>query len=548
LAERYPGRVGWANLTLKEIHMPAVPARAAVRLFQRPELALNLLRHLRSKGVRRVGYLTAHSRRFKLRSIMRVMLVRITKAVASRLVGPETVNRITLVRSRRVAAPTVTDTLSADEETWTRALARIDWSGPPILRKSRDFVPGKVMIVTGSLGAGGSERQVVYTALGLQRLGVAPTVVTTRRDGPANFFGPRLESEEVKIIELPKVDLLATSECVHSFKTRVDAAVDGFDSFSDEIVRYADLFELKRPSIVHIWLDWPNCAAGLAALAVGVPRIVVSGRSLSPVHFNFLRSFMRPAYREMAKSPRVHFINNSQAGADDYAAWLGIEPSRIKVISNAVDADEHKLADPDCVRAFREKHRLPDGVPVLGAVFRMTPEKRPMLWLEIAERVAASLPETRFILVGGGPELSAVRVRAAELGLADKLIMTGETTDVATPLSVMSCFLLTSRVEGLPNVLLEAQLSGVPVVTSAVGGAPETIDADGRAGAAVAGDDPADYAKTVLAWLRDPARVRAARQCLPASVLHRFSRERMMDATLEAYGLDARPKPINPAL
>lgn len=537
LAEQYPGRIGWVDWTINEIRMPDAPAGAAVAFFRPPETSLILLRHLRARGVRKVGYFSVSSGRLKLRPIALIAPLRIARVMLRRLAGPRILSRLASAASRPSEAPTVTDTVNADEETWTRALARIDWCGPPMLEKPADFVSGKIMIVTGSLGAGGSERQVVYTALGLQRLGAAPTIVATRRDGGANFFGPKLEAAGVRIIDLPQLDALAVSRRIHGFKKQVDAIVAGFDGFADEISRYANLFELERPSVVHIWLDWPNCAAGLAALAVGVPKIIVGGRSLSPVHFVFLRSFMRPAYRELAKSQRVLFLNNSRAGADDYAAWLGIEASRIKVIRNAVDAEEHKPADLGSVMAFRKNNHLPEGTPVLGTVFRLMPEKRPMLWLEIASRVSAAIPETRFIMVGGGPESSAVKARATELGLADKLIMTGETSDVATPLAVMSCFLLTSRVEGLPNVLLEAQLSGVPVVTSAVGGAPETIDPAGCAGTVVSGDDPADYAEAILAWLRDPVRIRSAREFLPASVLDRFSRERMMDATLKAYAI-----------
>lgn len=546
LARRFPGRIGWVDGTRNEIRMPTMRAGAAIGLSQRPEPGLLLLRHLRACGVRQIGHFSGTSGRLELRPVVLAASLRIARGLLARVVGQRILSRLSLLQGEGARPPTVTDTTNADEETWTRALARIDWSGKPLLGKPADFVSGKIMIVTGSLGAGGSERQVVYTALGLQRLGAAPTVVVTRRDGAANFFGPKLEVANIAIIELPQVDVLATAMGIYRFKKQVDAIVAGFDGFCDEVIRYAHLFERTRPSIVHIWLDWPNCAAGLAALAVGVPRIIVGGRSLSPVHFAFLRSFMRPAYRQLARSPRVSFLNNSRAGAHDYAAWLGITSDRITVIPNAVDAEEHRPADPDRVRAFRQEHRLPEGTPVLGGIFRMMPEKRPMLWLEIAALVGRSMPETRFVLVGGGPESAVVKARAAELGLADKLIATGETTDVATPLALMSCFLLTSRVEGLPNVLLEAQLSGVPVVTSAVGGAPETIDPAGRAGTVVEGDNPSDYAEAILAWLRDPERLRATRECLPGSVLDRFGTRLMLDATLAAYGIDARRLPFTP--
>ncbi len=362
-------------------------------------------------------------------------------------------------------------------------------------------------------------------------------MLCTRIDGPAGFFLPQVEAFGATVRVLPSVNLAEASRLVLAFNRKVESLVDGFDSMTDEIQRYAHVFERERPGVVHVWLDWPNAAAGIAALAVGVPRIVLGGRSLSPTHFAFLRTFMRPAYRELLKSGRVTFLNNSRAGADDYAAWIGVPPSRVDVVPNAVDPSEHAAPTPAAVAAFRARHALPEGTPVLGGVFRLMPEKRPDLWLAIAALVAKARPDARFLIVGGGPEMARVEASARELGIAGRLVLTGESPEVATALAVMSCFLLTSRVEGLPNVLLEAQMSGVRVVTSAVGGAPEALDAEGLAGVAVDSDEPGPYAQAVLALLADEAGAAAAREALPASVLARFSQDRMIAATLDAYGL-----------
>ena len=59
--------------------------------------------------------------------------------------------------------------------------------------------------------------------------------------------------------------------------------------------------------------------------------------------------------------------------------------------------------------------------------------------------------------------------------LSTKIRLPGLTDDVWTALSAMDIFVLTSRMEGLPNVLIEAQGAGLPVVSTIVGGAPETF-------------------------------------------------------------------------
>ena len=71
--------------------------------------------------------------------------------------------------------------------------------------------------------------------------------------------------------------------------------------------------------------------------------------------------------------------------------------------------------------------------------------------------------------------------QAAGLGLADRFVFPGQVRNVADYLACLDLFMLTSRVEGLPNSLIEAQLAGVPVVTADVGGAGETFE-DGSSG------------------------------------------------------------------
>jgi len=537
LARRHPGRVGWFASDTNEIKLPERPARAIAGLGRPPHLTVQLIRDLFRYGVRHVGFFSFHGGGFSFKTLPTCFAFRVTEIVLDRVFG------VTMPRlgwrafDPQPLAPIIADTTKATEEGWSEALTRISWQDAPVGTVGDRAVRGKVVLVTGSLGAGGSERQVTYTAAGLRARGVDVAVASSDIEGPAGFFLPQLTAHGIPVIPIPAYRPLFGSKFVERFSYDVDSMVAGADTFTDLIVRYAHLFVRERPEIVHIWLDWPNVTAGLAALAVGVPRIVLGGRSLSPVHFPFLKSFMRPSYRELLRSDRVMMLNNSQAGAADYAHWIGIGPEQIVVIPNAIDRSEHAAPDPAAVQRFRAQHGLPEGTSVLGSVYRLIPEKRPMLWLDIAEGVAAKRPDVRFLVVGGGPQQEEMRARAAARGLGDRLILTGEMTEVAIPLSVMSCFLLTSKVEGLPNVLLEAQLSGVRVVTSAVGGAPEAVTGDPLAGMAVPGESPEPFVRAVLSVLEDPAGIALARKTLPESVLQRFSRDRMIDATLEAYGL-----------
>ena len=234
-----------------------------------------------------------------------------------------------------------------------------------------------------------------------------------------------------------------------------------------------------RPEIVHTWLDGNNIRAGLAAALAGVPRIVLSGRNVNPSHFQLYRHWMDPAYKALLKLPYVTMVNNSYVGRDDYARWLEIGPERIIVIHNGCDYP--RLLASDTRRASRDAYDISPEAIVVGTVTRLAEEKRPHLFVEMAHQALQRQPNLHFLFFGSGPLYEETQSLIDRLRLSDSIKLMGITDDIWTSLAAMDVFVLTSRMEGLPNVLIEAQCAGIPVVATKVGGAPETF-IDGKDG------------------------------------------------------------------
>src|SRR6201999_4549389 len=124
--------------------------------------------------------------------------------------------------------------------------------------------------------------------------------------------------------------------------------------------------------------------------------------------------------------------------------------------------------------------------------------------------VARRFPEARFVLCGQGSMRSKMIEAANRLGLRDRLLMPGVREDVLSAISMFDVFVLTSAGEGLPNVLLEAQWVGTPVVTTDVGGAREAVF-EGQTGLVGPQDDADAIASLACRILADPGlRARAA--------------------------------------
>ena len=246
---------------------------------------------------------------------------------------------------------------------------------------------------------------------------------------------------------------------------------------------------------------------------------------------------MREAYLAVLNHPSVVLSNNSQAGANDYAEWLEIDPACIEVVYNGIDFDRLAAgANAEEARQARGDLGIPDDAPILGGVFRMSEEKRPLLWLDVAANVAAQRPDVHFVVCGDGPMRDEIRTYAAERGIADRVHLPGAQSNIGSWFKLMDVVMLTSRHEGLPNVLLEAQSLGVPVVAPDVGGVAEVIE-QGLTGWAIRDADAAKLAERVLYSLDDAEWRRVAVDRAPSFVRERFGIASMLRRNLDVYGI-----------
>ena len=130
--------------------------------------------------------------------------------------------------------------------------------------------------------------------------------------------------------------------------------------------------------------------------------------------------------------------------------------------------------------------------------------------MQTAALLAAQAPNMHFVIFGQGRMRDAVLQAAERERISHRIILAGVTNDVLSAMSIMDVFLLTSFGEGLPNVLLEAQWVGTPVVVTDVGGAKEALDPE-VTGWAIDTDDPHHLAARIK-WLHDnPAMLQAIR-------------------------------------
>ena len=188
----------------------------------------------------------------------------------------------------------------------------------------------------------------------------------------------------------------------------------------------------------------------------------------------------------------------------------GVSPDRLHVIPNAWGGAVSFLERP---AARRELGLPPQGFRI-GWVGRMKHEKGPDVMLE-ALALLRDAPVTLSML-GDGDMTAALRARADTLDVTTQTTWHGSLQEAASLLRAFDVFVLSSRTEGTPIVLLEAIAAGVPVVATTVGGVPDVVSA--AEALLVPSDDPASLAAALRDTLANPdaaaVRARAAQRRL----------------------------------
>ncbi len=232
-------------------------------------------------------------------------------------------------------------------------------------------------------------------------------------------------------------------------------------------------------------------------------RIVVSERStMSTVIQNSRKwrwRFARPLIRKVY--PHAHLVIAVSHGvAEDISACTGLSQKRISTIYNPM-LIEHIQAQS--ILPISHSWLNNKEIPIILAVGRLVPAKDFSTLLKAFAYIHAKRP-ARLIILGEGRERPTLEKLAEELGIASNLSLPGFEDNPYAFMAQASVFVLSSRLEGLPNALLEALACGCPVVSTNCRSGPQEILDNGTFGTLVpVGDDKA-LAAAILRTLEHP--------------------------------------------
>ncbi len=197
-------------------------------------------------------------------------------------------------------------------------------------------------------------------------------------------------------------------------------------------------------------------------------------------------------------------IANSQATAAHLPS-----PQRVEVIHNGIEVATFEPGMGG--GAFRRRYSIPEAAPLVGMVGRLRPWKGQERFLRIVARVRRARPSLWGVVVGGSPfgvedgYPQRLRHLAAELGLAERVVFTGQVDDTRPALAAMDLFVHPGDPEPFGLVNVEAMAMGKAVIAFAHGALPEIV-VDGETGVLVPPGDEAAMADAIVRLLDAPER------------------------------------------
>jgi glycosyltransferase involved in cell wall biosynthesis len=341
-------------------------------------------------------------------------------------------------------------------------------SGSPGTTTKIAIPPKRLAIFVPGLCGGGAERAMLKLARGIAERGYAVDLVLARAEGPYLAEVP----ESVRLVNLKASRVLISLPALVRYLRRE---------------RPEALLSVLHANVIALW----------ARRLAGVPtRVVVSERntlSHDARRSPDLRVRLEPQLARRFYPWADGIVAVSKGVADDLAQVTGIPRQRIQVIYNPI-------VTPD----MREKAQaplkhpwfVPGEPPMLLAVGRLTAQKDFPTLIQAFARVRELRP-ARLLILGEGQERPALEALVRQLGLEQDVSLPGFVVNPYPYMAQASLFVLSSRWEGLPGVLIEALYCGTPLISTDCPSGPREILAGGQYGELVPVGDAAALARAI---------------------------------------------------
>jgi len=235
--------------------------------------------------------------------------------------------------------------------------------------------------------------------------------------------------------------------------------------------RLSEVFAAGKPDIVHS--HGYKCDLGMLLAETG------DAVRMTTVH-GWLSRTARERLYEWINVQCCKRLDRVIVFCDDYRRRLlsrGVPDDVIRVIPVGLDTGVVPRSGVD----FRREWGVPDGAVIVAQIGRLSLEKHPEVFVEVAGRLSDRFPQARFVLVGDGDLRGRIEQAVAAMGKDGAVRVTGYVSEMGDVVDAVDIVVNCSATEGIPRTLLEAGAAETPAVATNVGGVPDALE-DGVTG------------------------------------------------------------------
>jgi glycosyltransferase involved in cell wall biosynthesis len=300
----------------------------------------------------------------------------------------------------------------------------------------------RILFVLTGLAYGGAETQVVRLAIRLKLRGWEVAV--------ASLMLPKAYVEDLEAAGIPVFSL--------GIRRKLPDP--------RPVLRLARIIRKWQPDVVHSHMVHANLLARIVRFLAPIPVLICSARNI------YEGGRFREILYRLTDSLCDLTTQVSHAGLERYVRVGAVPRHKIRYIPNGVDTERFKPNLEDRLK-FRKELGV-DGFVWL-AVGRFDPQKDYPTMLQAFARVVHKHSNTILLIAGDGPLRKTMENLARELGIEKRTKFLGIRRDIPQLMNAADAYVMSSSWEGMPNVLLEASATGLPIVATDVGGNREIV-------------------------------------------------------------------------